>query len=154
MSRPRRSDPPPYLNLLEQLKTCFPVPISNPVMDCYFVHTLSQFLDRVDGLKSGVPILGPSSKVPYQNLLGEKFPEKRHTVEEVTRLLVEYCQGMPIWAHPNAQVNVVPPHDHSQYHRVCGRGHLQPQPHLGRLFGPLRRRRGANGGHDRGSHRL
>jgi glutamate/tyrosine decarboxylase-like PLP-dependent enzyme len=84
------------------------MPVSNPVMDGYFVHTLSRFLDRVDDLKSGVPLLGPSSRVPYENLMQERFPEKRRTVEEVTRLLVEYCQDMPIWAHPNAQVNVVP----------------------------------------------
>jgi glutamate/tyrosine decarboxylase-like PLP-dependent enzyme len=31
------------------------------------------------------------------------------SVEKVTELLVDYCQGMTIWAHPNAQVNVVPP---------------------------------------------
>jgi hypothetical protein len=39
---------PPYLTLLQQLKTCFPGPVSNPVMDGYFVHTLARFLDRVD----------------------------------------------------------------------------------------------------------
>jgi glutamate/tyrosine decarboxylase-like PLP-dependent enzyme len=108
MSKPRRPDPPPYLHLLEQLKTCFPAPVSNPVMDGYFVHSLSRFLDRVDDLKSGAPLLGQSRKANYQNLLGERFPEKTHTVEEITRLLVEYCQGMTIWAHPNAQVNVIP----------------------------------------------
>ena len=34
-----------YGEILEQLKTYFPVPISNPIMDGYFVHTISNFLD-------------------------------------------------------------------------------------------------------------
>ncbi|MBI4796703.1 MAG: aspartate aminotransferase family protein [Deltaproteobacteria bacterium] len=100
---------PPYLRFLQQLKTCFPVPVSEPVMDGYFVHTVSRFLDRVDDLKSAAPLLGQSRQAHYQNSLGEGFPEETQTVEEVTKLLTEYCQGMPIWAHPNSQVNVVPP---------------------------------------------
>jgi hypothetical protein len=40
-----------YTTILEQLKTRFPCPISNPMMDGYFIHTLSHFLDRVDDLK-------------------------------------------------------------------------------------------------------
>jgi glutamate/tyrosine decarboxylase-like PLP-dependent enzyme len=98
-----------YLRFLQQLKTCFPVPVSEPVMDCYFVHTVSRFLDRVDDLKSAAPLLGQSRPAHYRNILSEGFPEETQTVEEVTKLLTEYCQGMPIWAHPNAQVNVVPP---------------------------------------------
>jgi hypothetical protein len=31
------------------------------------------------------------------------------SVAETTRLLAEYCHGMTVWAHPNAQVNVIPP---------------------------------------------
>jgi glutamate/tyrosine decarboxylase-like PLP-dependent enzyme len=100
---------PPYRTLLEQLKTCFPVPVSNPVMDGYFIHTVSRFLDRVDDLKSAAPLLGQSREAQYRRSRGEGFPGKMTTVEEVTGQLVEYCQGMPIWAHPNSQVNVVPP---------------------------------------------
>jgi hypothetical protein len=99
---------PPYLRFLQQLKTCFPVPVSEPVMDGYFVHTVSRFLDRVDDLKSAAPLLGRSRQASYQSSLGEGFPEETQTVEEITKLLTEYCQGMPIWAHPNAQVNVIP----------------------------------------------
>ena len=36
-----------YTEILEYLKTCFPYPVSNPVMDGNFVHTLSRFLDRL-----------------------------------------------------------------------------------------------------------
>ena len=40
-----------YTEILEHLKAGFPCPTSNPIMDGYFVHTLSRFLDRVDDLK-------------------------------------------------------------------------------------------------------
>ena len=100
---------PPYQRYLRQLKACFPGPVSEPVLDGYFVHTLSRFLDRLDDLKSAAPILGQRRPARYQESLGQPFPEETLTVEQVTGQLVEYCQGMPIWAHPNAQVNVIPP---------------------------------------------
>jgi len=103
------AEEPLYLRLLRQLKTCFPGPVSEPVLDGYFVHTISRFLDRVDDLKSAAPILGRIRQAQYQDDLGLKFPEEMATVEQVIRLLAEYCQGMPIWGHPNSQVNVIPP---------------------------------------------
>jgi L-2,4-diaminobutyrate decarboxylase len=109
MTRSQRKEAPPYRRLLQELQTCFPVPVSNPVMDGYFVHTVSRFLDRVDDLKSAAPLLGQSRQAHYRDNLGERFPQESATVEEITRLLVDYCQGMTIWAHPNAQVNVIPP---------------------------------------------
>jgi glutamate/tyrosine decarboxylase-like PLP-dependent enzyme len=98
-----------YLELLERLKTWFPVPVSNPIMDGYFIHTISRFLDKVDDLKSAAPVLGRSREEHYHAIMEEPFPEDMTSVEEVTRLLMSYCQGMPIWGHPNAQVNVIPP---------------------------------------------
>lgn len=100
---------PPYLRLLQQLQTCFPGPLSEPVMDGYFVHTISRFLDRLDDLKSAAPLLGRSRQGRYQESLKEIFPEGTATVEQVIGLLAEFCQGMPVWAHPNAQANVIPP---------------------------------------------
>ena len=47
-----------YTDILERMKTYFPSPVSNPIMDGYLVHTISHFLDHVDSLKSTVPILG------------------------------------------------------------------------------------------------
>lgn len=98
-----------YGEILEHLKTYFPVPVSNPIMDGYFVHTISNFLDHVDNLKSAAPLLGVGQKAHYELSFDERFPEGMSSVEKVTELLVDYCQGMTIWAHPNAQVNVVPP---------------------------------------------
>lgn len=106
-----RQNPGPehYSQLLERLKTHFPVPVSDPVLDGYFVHTVSRFLDRVDDLKSAVPLLGRSRPPHYRQDLGAGFPETLSSVEDVTRLLADYCRGMTIWGHPHAQVNVVPP---------------------------------------------
>lgn len=97
-----------YTEVLEHLKTTFPWPISNPIMDSYFVHTLSRFLDRVDDMKSAVPILGQGQRSNYHQHHEAGFPEDMSSVEEVTRMLADYCQGMPIWGHPNSQVNVIP----------------------------------------------
>jgi L-2,4-diaminobutyrate decarboxylase len=98
-----------YLKKLEDLKRVFPAPLSNPVLDGYFVHTVSRFLDLVDDLKSSAPLLGQIRLEHYENGLAGGFPEAMSSVAEVTRHLADYCQGMTIWSHPNAQVNVVPP---------------------------------------------
>ena len=98
-----------YLKQLEHLKTLFPVPVSNPVLDGYFVHTVSRFLDLVDDLKSSAPLLGQVRPEHYDRGRDAGFPETMSSVAEVTRLLADYCHGMTIWAHPNAQVNVIPP---------------------------------------------
>jgi len=98
-----------YTEILEYLKTSFPSPVSNPVMDGYFVHTLSRFLDRVDDLKSAAPILGLGLRGHYQQVQGVGFPEEISSVEEVTGELVDFCRGLFLWGHPNSQVNVIPP---------------------------------------------
>ena len=96
-----------YQEMLEHLKTYFPAPVSNPIMDGYFAHTMSTFLDRVDRLKSAKPLLGIRQEKSYESRLSQRFPTEMKSVETVTQLLVDYCQGMIVWAHPNAQVNVV-----------------------------------------------
>jgi L-2,4-diaminobutyrate decarboxylase len=116
-----------YNEILEWLKTCFPSPFSDPIMDSYFVHTVSHFLDHVDGLKGLAPILGVEEKPrPCQDMRAEAgeqtqsegildlglavdFPEQGTSVEHVTELLAGYLKGMNIWAHPNSQINVIPP---------------------------------------------
>jgi len=98
-----------YSEILEHLKTYFPSPVSDPVMDGYFVHSISLFLDQVDSLKSAKPLLGNGVQNDhFQASQRTLFPEDISTIEEMTRLLSDYCQGMTIWSHPNAQVNVTP----------------------------------------------
>ena len=99
-----------YADVLEHLKTFFPSPVSDPIMDSYFVHSISRFLDQVDALKSAKPLLGNGVKDShYQSSQQAVFPEAISSVEEMTGLLADYCQGMTIWSHPNAQLNVIPP---------------------------------------------
>ncbi len=122
-----------YKEILENLKTYFPSPVSNPIMDGYFVHTISHFLDHVDKLKCVAPVLGielekclectlhnvDRERLPMLcgakpgvkpgNISDQTFPEEVCSVEEVTELLADYCKGMTIWAHPNIQLNVTPP---------------------------------------------
>jgi len=98
-----------YADILDKIETFFPVPTSNPIMDGYFVHTVSNFLDYVDGLKSSAPILGVKQERRYENHFKEGFPEKVSSVEEMSRMVADYCQGAIIWAHPNCQAQVIAP---------------------------------------------
>jgi L-2,4-diaminobutyrate decarboxylase len=106
---PEFFQPETYLKKLEHLKAVFPVPVSNPVWDGYFVHTVSRFLDLVDDLKSSAPLLGKIRPEHYESGPAVGFPEAMGSVAEVTRTLADYCRGLTVWAHPNAQINVVPP---------------------------------------------
>ena len=47
-----------YQQLLEKLREAFPQPVSDPVHDSYFVHSILRALDAVDGMKSDLPLLG------------------------------------------------------------------------------------------------
>ena len=99
-----------YSEVLEHLKSYFPSPVSDPIMDGYFVHSISRFLDQIDGLKSAMPLLGAGGEQShYEGSQQTVFPEASSSVEAMTQLLATYCQGQIIWSHPNAQVNVIPP---------------------------------------------
>ncbi len=115
-----------FSEILEYLKKAFPSPVSNPVMDGYFVHTLFRFLDRVDDLKSAAPVLGRGLPGSYRQVLEEGFPEEMRSVEEVTAELVDFCRGMPVWGHPNSQVNVIPPATISSITAVMAAALLNP----------------------------
>lgn len=99
-----------YADVLEHLKTYFPSPVSDPIMDGYFVHSISRFLDQVDSLKSAKPLLATAAEQQhYQDSQQATFPEQSSSIEDMTAMIASYCQGMMIWSHPNAQVNVIPP---------------------------------------------
>ena len=85
-----------YGDILEELKRFFPAPVSDPVMDGYFVHTISQFLDRVDRLKTAAPRLGIGQDEVQRTDTLTRFPEGTASVEWVTRRLVDYCRGMTL----------------------------------------------------------
>src|SRR6476469_4864444 len=99
----------PYRTLLDTIRLAFPQPVSDPVHDSYFVHSIMRALDQVDALKSEKPVLSQRESVSYADLSGAQLPETMSAVEPVTAQLVRYLEGMTIFGHPRTQQNVVPP---------------------------------------------
>ena len=99
----------PYHALLARMRDAFPAPVSDRKHDAYFVFSILRALDRVDDLKSDVPLLGRPRELDYAAAEQGALPEEGRSVEEVASLLVDKLEGMPIWGHPRTQINVVPP---------------------------------------------
>lgn len=100
----------PYQELVSQLRTAFPAPVSDRVHDAYFVFSFLRALDQVDALKSAAPMLGtPAATLDYDAARQRRIAEQPSSPEAVTAELVGYLSGMFIWGHPRAQINVVPP---------------------------------------------
>lgn len=100
--------PAPYQELVAQLRTAFPAPVSDRVHDAYFVFSFLRALDQVDALKSAAPMLGTPVTLDYAAARRERVADAPSTLEAVTLDLVRHFSGMFIWGHPRAQINVVP----------------------------------------------
>lgn len=99
-----------YQELVSQLRTAFPAPVSDRVHDAYFVFSFLRALDQVDALKSAAPMLGtPAATLDYDAARRCRVADQPSSLETVTAELVGYLSGMFIWGHPRAQINVVPP---------------------------------------------
>lgn len=98
----------PYQDLVAQLRTAFPAPVSDRLHDAYFVFSFLRALDQVDALKSAAPLLGAPVTLDYDAARRQRLGDEPTTLEAVTADLVRYLQGMFIWGHPRAQINVVP----------------------------------------------
>lgn len=98
----------PYQDLVSQLRTAFPAPVSDRVHDAYFVFSFLRALDQVDALKSAAPMLGSPVTLDYDAARMATMTDDPSTLEAVTVDLVQYLSGMFIWGHPRAQINVVP----------------------------------------------
>jgi glutamate/tyrosine decarboxylase-like PLP-dependent enzyme len=98
----------PYQDLVSQLRTAFPAPVSDRVHDAYFVFSFLRALDQVDSLKSAAPMLGSPVTLDYGAARQQRIADDPMTLELVTSHLVQYLSGMFIWGHPRAQINVVP----------------------------------------------
>ena len=98
----------PYQDLVSQLRTAFPAPVSDRVHDAYFVFSFLRALDQVDALKSAAPMLGSPVTLDYDAARKATMTDDPSTLEAVTVDLVQYLSGMFIWGHPRAQINVVP----------------------------------------------
>ena len=97
-----------YQDLVTQLRTAFPAPVSDRVHDAYFVFSFLRALDQVDALKSAAPMLGTPVELDYAAARLKTMADDPTTLESVTAELVQYLSGMFIWGHPRAQINVVP----------------------------------------------
>src|SRR5262245_46560779 len=108
---------PPYRVLLETLRRAFPQPVSDPVHDAYFVYSIFSALDRVDALKSEIPLLGgalasrkwPPGEAPmdFSGATSARVPDLPSSVKDVIEKLTRYLEGMIIYGHPRSQVNVI-----------------------------------------------
>ena len=98
-----------YRDILHKIRLAFPQPVSDPIHDSYFVHSIMRALDQVDGLKTKLPILGSVVTADFEQARKTTLPAGMSSVEQVTSDLVGYLRGMTIFGHPQTQQNVVPP---------------------------------------------
>ena len=99
---------PRYQDLVAQLRTAFPAPVSDRLHDAYFVFSFLRVLDQVDALKSAAPMLGTPVALDYAAARQQRLAAEPSPLETVTGGLVVYLSGMFLWGHPRAQINVVP----------------------------------------------
>lgn len=98
-----------YRDILEEIRLAFPQPISNTIHDSYFIHSMMRALDQVDDLKTHLPFLGNMITPDFEEGKKSTLPDNMSSVEEVTKELVGYLEGMTIFGHPRTQQNVVCP---------------------------------------------
>ncbi len=99
----------PYRQILKEVRLAFPQPVSDPIHDSYFVHSIMRALDQVDALKTRLPILGSVVPGDFEAARNARLGAQTASVEAVTSDLVSYLRGMTIFGHPRTQQNVVPP---------------------------------------------
>lgn len=96
-----------YRDILHRLRLAFPQPVSAPIHDSYFVHSILRALDRVDAMKSELPVLGQAEEADFAAGRHAVLREHPSSLEEVTTELVSYLRGMTLFGHPCTQQNVV-----------------------------------------------
>ena len=96
-----------YRDILQQIRLSFPQPVSDRIHDAYFVFSILRSLDQIDAMKSDIPLLDKTQPLDYTAVLQERIPTDPSSVEDVTAELVRQFEGLPIWGHPHAQMNVV-----------------------------------------------
>ena len=99
----------PYRDILDEVRLAFPQPISDPIHDSYFIHSIMRALDQVDALKGELPILGELTSGDFETARTATLREGTSSVEAVTADLVGYLRGMTLFGHPRTQQNVIPP---------------------------------------------
>ncbi|MYB64414.1 aspartate aminotransferase family protein [Candidatus Poribacteria bacterium] len=98
-----------HRDILEKIRLAFPQPVSDTIHDSYFVHSMMRALDQVDTLKTHLPFLGSIIHGDFEAAKYTTLPDTMSSVEEVTKELVSYIEGMTIFGHPRTQQNVIGP---------------------------------------------
>ena len=89
-----------YRDILENIRLAFPQPVSAPIHDSYFVHSITRALDQVDALKTHLPMLGDIIPGDFAAAQQATLPNTMSSIEAVTTDLVGYLRGMTIFGHP------------------------------------------------------
>lgn len=98
-----------YRELLGEVRRGFPPPISDRFQDAYVVFSVLRALDQVDAKKSDLPWLGKGGEADFSAAEHSRIGEQPRRLEEVIPDLVDHLDGMFLWSHPRAQINVVAP---------------------------------------------
>jgi glutamate/tyrosine decarboxylase-like PLP-dependent enzyme len=96
-----------YRTVLEKIRLAFPQPVSDRVHDSYFIHSIMRALDRVDEMKSDLPMLGKLVSADYEAARHATLNPHGESLEQVTTNLVSYLEGITIFGHPRTQQNVI-----------------------------------------------
>ena len=98
-----------YRETLEQLRTAFPYPVSDHEHHARFVQAILQAVDKVESLKSQLPILGEPRAIDFAQAVHCRLQEAPLNVETVCHELVDHLSGLFLYGHPRTQINVQPP---------------------------------------------
>ena len=122
-----------YRDILENIRLAFPQPVSDPIHDSYFVHSIMRALDQVDALKTHLPMLGTIVPADFEAARQTTLPDAMSSVEDVTADLVGYLRGMTIFGHPRSQQNVIPPPTIPSVIGVLVASLYNPNNYMGRI---------------------
>lgn len=95
-----------YRQHVEALRDAFPQPTSDRKHDAYFVFSILRALDRVDSMKSTVPLLGRLREMDYDAAAAAELPDQGIPLEQVTDALARQLEGISIVGHPLSHTNV------------------------------------------------
>ena len=89
-----------YRERLADIRQTFPQPVSDRCHDAYFGFTIMRAIDKVDSLKSKVPVLGTMDKNDYKLSRQSSLPDTGESVEHVNEDLVHKLEGKIYFMSP------------------------------------------------------
>jgi L-2,4-diaminobutyrate decarboxylase len=98
-----------YIKALEEVRSFFLSPTSDPYKDSYFIQRINKSLTSIKKLKSSTPFWGERASLDYDSARNSYIPESLSTLDETIDSLTDYLKGNLNWGHPKVQKNVLPP---------------------------------------------